>query len=253
MAQTDYEEVFPAATVIILRDSTVGIEILAIERAKGMGFAGGAVAFPGGKVDASDAAFASNAFQGFQSLEDEDARARVTAAREAFEESGVLLSAGPAVQHGVRSRLRPASDRHEIGFAELLAEIGHTLDASRLVPFARWMPPKMVHKRFDTRFYLAALPEGEEMQADGHEAVRARWATPGKLLDEADRNEISILFPTRCNVARIAQFDTVASLLRDQTPPPFIQPQIQQDGWLTIPEDVGYPYWRERLEGLRRG
>lgn len=241
----------PAATVIIARDSGAGLEVLVIERAKGMGFAGGAVAFPGGKVDPGDRAVGP-AFRGFDALAPEDATARITAAREAFEESGILLSRGAPVDADTRSRLRPASDRHEIGFDSLLEGIGHSLDAATLVPFARWLPPPGLHKRFDTHFYVAALPDGEEMLADGHEAVHARWAAPATLLAEADAGAISLLFPTRCNIARLARFDTVATLLADQTPAPFIQPDISADGWLTIPEGIGYPYTRERLDLVRR-
>jgi hypothetical protein len=156
------------------------------------------------------------------------------------------------VDAGTRARLRPASDRHEIHFSDLLAGIGHRLAATNLVPFARWLPPEGLHKRFDTRFYLALLPDGEEMLADGREAVHARWATPAELLDDADAGRISLLFPTRCNIARLAQFANAAALLADPMPPPFIQPEVSADGWLTIPEGVGYPYVRERLELARR-
>ena len=241
----------PAATVIIARDGPDGLEVLAIERAKGMGFAGGAVAFPGGKVDTTDVPDGA-AFCGFAALATEDATARITAAREAFEESGILLSSGPPVDAATRARLRPASDRHEIGFADLLGQIGHSLDAGILRLFARWLPPPGLHKRFDTHFYVAALPDGEIMLADGYEAVHARWARPELLLAEADEGRISLLFPTRCNIARLAQFASVAALLADPTDPPFIQPDISSDGWLTIPEGIGYPYTRERLEMVRR-
>jgi 8-oxo-dGTP pyrophosphatase MutT (NUDIX family) len=216
-----------------------------------MGFAGGAIAFPGGKVDAADAA-AGPCFAGFDMLEAEDAVARVAAAREAFEEAGILLSAGGPVPAAARTRLRPASDSHAISFAELLDEIGHVLEAGRLKPFGRWLPPPGLHKRFDTRFYVAALPDGEEMLADGFEAVHAHWARPGELATRADRGEVSLLFPTRCNLARLAQFDSVEALLDDPTPPAFIQPSISADGWLSIPEGLGYPYVRERLERVRR-
>lgn len=245
-----------AATVIIVRDRPAGgaparLELLAIERAKGMGFAGGAVAFPGGKVDASDNP-EGPAFAGFESLDPLDAVSRVAAAREAFEESGVLLSSGPPVAARDRARLRPESDSHRIGFGDLLLSIGHRMDAASLVPFARWVPPVGVHKRFDTLFYLAKLPQGEVMLADGYEAVHARWATPAELLADADAGRISLLFPTRCNLARLAQFNTVEGLLADQTPPPFIQPDVSADGWLCIPDGVGYPFTRERLETARR-
>jgi hypothetical protein len=115
-----------------------------------------------------------------------------------------------------------------------------------------WLPPPGLHKRFDTLFYLAALPAGEVMLADGHEAVKAHWARPAELLADAGAGRSSLLFPTRCNIARLGQFDSVAALLADDTPPPFIQPDISADGWLTIPEGVGYPYTRERLETVRR-
>ncbi|TPE58504.1 NUDIX hydrolase [Sandaracinobacter neustonicus] len=251
MTSPDPAGAIAAATVIVVRDGADGLEILAIERAKGMGFAGGAIAFPGGKVDPGDAP-STEAFIGFAGLAPDDAIARVAAAREAFEESGILFSAGPVVDHGTRTRLRPASDSHAIGFAELLGEIGHSLDAAVLRPFARWLPPMGLHKRFDTRFYVAALPEGEVMLADGHEAVHARWATPALLLREADEGLISLLFPTRCNIARLGQFASAAALLADETPPPFVQPDILEDGWLSIPEGIGYPYVRERLERVRR-
>jgi 8-oxo-dGTP pyrophosphatase MutT (NUDIX family) len=240
-----------AATVVIARDGAAGLEVLAIERAKGMGFAGGAIAFPGGKVDATDSP-EGPCFAGFDGLDPVDATGRVTAAREAFEECGILLSAGPPVDPALRAVLRPESDTHAIGFAELLGRIGHVLHADVLRPFARWVPPPGLHKRFDTLFFVAALPPGEVMLADGHEAVKAHWARPADLLADADAGRSSLLFPTRCNIARLGQFGSVAELLADATPPPFIQPEISGDGWLTIPEGIGYPYTRERLEMVRR-
>ncbi len=215
-----------------------------------MGFAGGAIAFPGGRVDEGDRP--AGPFDGFDRLEAADAAARITAAREAFEEAGILLSAGPPVDAATRGRLRPASDRHEIAFGPLLESLGHRLAAETLHPFARWVPPPGLHKRFDTRFYIATLPAGEAMAADGHEAVAARWARPADLLAEADAGRLSLLFPTRCNLARLAAFASVGALMADSTPPPFVQPEVTADGWLTIPEGIGYPYVRERLERVRR-
>lgn len=240
----------PAATVIIARDGPDGLEVLVIERAKGMGFAGGAVAFPGGKVDPTDRP-EGPAFAGFSGLADADAAARVTAAREAFEETGVLLSAGPPVPEAERARLRPLSDGHELPFGRLLEEVGHRLSAEALRPFARWIPPVGLHRRFDTRFYLARLPEGEAHLADGGEAVHARFARPADLVAEAEAGAISLLFPTRCNIARLAQFESVAALLADPTPAPVIQPRIEGE-WLTIPEGIGYPWRAERWEAVRR-
>jgi len=251
MSAPDPDRATAAATVVIARDGAEGLEVLAIERAKGMGFAAGAIAFPGGKVDPGDAPDGP-CFAGFGGLERADATGRVTAAREAFEETGILLSEGPAVQPALRAVLRLDSDSHAIGFGALLGRIGHVLAADALRPFARWVPPPGLHRRFDTLFFVAALPPGETMRADGREAVRAHWARPVQLLADADAGRSSLLFPTRCNIARLAQFGTVEALLADPTPPPFVQPAVSADGWLTIPEGVGYPFTRERLETARR-
>ncbi len=240
----------PAATVIIARDGKSGLEVLVIERAKAMGFAGGAIAFPGGKVDPSDRLLGP-ACEGFAGLDGDESAARLAACREAFEEANLLLSRGPPVPAAERARLRPLSDGHAIAFADLLAGIGHRLDAATLTRFARWLPPEGLHVRFDTRFYLARLPDGERHAADGHEAVACRWARPADLLGEADAGAISLLFPTRCNIARLAMFDTVDALMEDATPAPFVQPTIS-DGWLSIPEGLGYPWVRERLSQVRR-
>jgi len=249
-----------AATVIIARDGDAGLEILVIERAAGMGFAGGAIAFPGGKVDASDAwpeeaADMAARLPGFDTIAPEEAACRIAAAREAFEETGILLSTGPLVSAETRARLRPLSDQHQLSFAALLHETGHSLPASALQPFSRWLPPEGLHKRFDTRFYLATCPEGEAHQADGTEAVHARWATPARLLAEADAEQISLLFPTRCNLARLAQHANVSALLSDPTPATLVQPAIVEsaDGpMLTIPGGIGYPYRQELLHRVRR-
>ncbi len=240
----------PAATVVIARDGMHGLEVLVIERASGLGFAAGAVAFPGGKVHANDEP-RGPCFTGFAGLDSQDATARVCAARETFEETGVLLSVGPPVPAAERQALRGLSDRHALGFGDLLTRIGHGLEATVLRPFARWLPPEGLHKRFDTRFFLAALPAGEDHAADGTEAIHARWVRPADLLREADAGRASLLFPTRCNVARLAQFATVEALLADPTPPPFVQPRIEGE-WLRIPEGIGYPWTAERWERVRR-
>ncbi|MCS6986984.1 MAG: NUDIX domain-containing protein [Sphingomonadaceae bacterium] len=250
MEPPDVGDAVPAATVILVRDGPGGLEVLAIERAQAMGFAGGAVAFPGGKVDPLDAPDPCSC-SGFEGLDPADALARVTAARETFEETGILLSKGPGVPAERRAELRQRSDRHELAFGTLLADLGHRLAAESLKPFARWVPPPGIHRRFDTRFYVALPPPDEVHAADGTEAVTARWVTPAHLLAEADAGHVSLLFPTRCNLARVAQFATAAALWADPTPPPFIQPRIEGE-WLRIPEGIGYPYTAERWERVRR-
>lgn len=249
--------VTPAATVVILREAPSGPpELLMIHRAQTMGFAGGAYAFPGGKVDAGDAA-RGPAFAGFDALPPDDARARAAAAREAFEETGVLLSRGPAVAPDVRLAWRERLARHEATLADALAAFGHVLDAAALKPFAHWVPPAGLHRRFDTLFYLARLPDdtAEEALHDGGETQNARWLTAAAALAERDAGAVELLFPTRCNLERLAAFATLAGLWADATPVARVQPEVRdRDGvpTLTIPAGLGYPVTERPLHGERR-
>jgi 8-oxo-dGTP pyrophosphatase MutT (NUDIX family) len=245
----------PAATVVLLRDGACGTpEFLMITRAAGMGFAGGAVAFPGGKVDAGDHS-AGAVFCGFSTLPAVDAAARVAAARETFEEAGILLSSGPVIAPAARLAMRGRLMRHAIDFAGALASFGHTLAADFAVPFARWVPPAGLHRRFDTLFYLAALPAGEVALADGHETTACAWFTAADALAAHAAGQISLLFPTRCNVERLGQFDSIAALLAHGGYAD-VQPDVMEiDGvaMLTIPEGIGYPITRRPVKEERRG
>lgn len=233
----------PAASVITLRDGPAGFEVLMIQRARTMQFAGGASAFPGGKIDPSDQPDGPQ-FTGFDALDNIDSSARVAAARELFEECGILLSEGPAADASRLHILRSLSDRHEISFAGLLQEIRHQLRAERLVPFARWHPPEIAPKRFDTHFYLAHADA--ETHADGHEAVRSRWATPKSLIAECRAGNITLLFPTRCNLERLALFPDVQTALADPTPAPHVRTRFEGKTAF-IPEGIGYPYTQEQV------
>lgn len=237
----------PAASLIPVRTRPAGtgaLEILMIRRAQSMTFGGGASAFPGGKVDSEDAGADIAAFPGFAALPPEDATARIAAARELFEECGILLSAGPAVAPDRIAELRRQSAAHALPFARLLADIGHRLDAARFQPFARWVPPEVPGiARYDTRFYLVAT--AAEPHADGGETTRARWATPAAVLSECRAGTLRLLFPTRCNVERLAQYPTAADALADRRAP--VLRSVLKDGFTTIPEGLGFPYTREAL------
>ena len=255
----------PAATVILLRGPPgAPPDILMIERGAALAFAGGAMVFPGGRVDPGDLAIARDAHLagGFDGLDDADAAARVACAREAFEETGLLLTAGPspppADLASARRVLAGGPEACESSsFAALLGAIGHTVEADRFVPFARWEPPLAapIKRRFDTRFYLAdaSLAVTSGATPDGHEAVAVAWLTANAALDGA----ASLVFPTRCNLQRLAQFadaDTALAAAR-ATDPPFVRPEIvERDGaaWLSIPSGIGYPVTGERLDSVRR-
>ena len=257
-----------AATVVILRDRADGgsFELLLTERHAKLGFAGGAMVFPGGKVDAGDLAIARDAAlaTGFDALVDTDAAARIAAARESFEEVGVVLSAGPPLDAATvgewRARFAAVPDAAEPAtYAAFLRATGHRAVATRLTPFAHWVPPPAagLSRRFDTLFYVAVADAGTEVVPDGTEAVAACWTTAADAVARAEAGDIALVFPTRRNLERLAQYANVAALLDRLAALPVtcIQPaMIERDGarWLTIPEGCDYPITEERLAAVRR-
>ena len=257
-----------AATVILLRAGESGPEVLMIRRGENLAFAGGALVFPGGRVDAADITTARNpelAF-GFDDLDDIDAAARIAACREALEETGVLLTSGapcdPVALANARAALAAGPDEAEAcSFAAMLAALGHRVDAARFVPFARWEPPAgaPIKRRFDTHFYLADAGNtaAAAISPDGHEAVAIRWTTAADVLAAEARGEAALVFPTKCNLQRIGQYSDIAAMMATAAarPPPFVQPEIiDRDGamWITIPAGCDYPITEARLENLRR-
>jgi 8-oxo-dGTP pyrophosphatase MutT (NUDIX family) len=258
----------PAATVILLRDSVAGPEVLMVQRGENLAFAGGALVFPGGRVDAADLSTARNPALaiGFDGLDNIDAAARIASAREALEETGVLLTAGPAADPSAlaaaRARLCAVPDAEEaMTFPAVLAALGHQVDAARFLPFARWEPPRAapIKRRFDTHFYVADAGHAASaaISADGNEAVAICWTTAADILALEARGDAALVFPTKCNLQRLGQYPDVAAILAAATArtPPFIQPEIvERDGemWLTIPDDCDYPMTSEPLVKLRR-
>lgn len=243
-------EAIPAATLIVLRESAGAPEVLMVERAKAMAFAGGALVFPGGRVDPGDRALASG-----WAGDPDDSAGRIAAVRETLEEAGVAvaISLDPGAIPALRRRVYAGEP-----FGALLAEAGGALDVDMLVPFARWLPQGVSHKVFDTRFYLARAPENAEPVVDGNENVRVFWASAQAVLDAADRGHATIIFPTRRNLERLATFasfgDAIAHAAAHpvQTIIPWIE--TRDDGeHLCIPENAGYPVTSQRLDEAVRG
>ncbi len=235
-------EAIPAATVIVMREVAAGPpELLMVERSRAMAFAGGALVFPGGRIDPGDHLLTES---------HDDAAARVAAIRETIEEAGLALglSADPDTLATMRAALHAGEP-----FARLLAEAGLALDLDALVPFARWLPYGLPHRVFDTRFYLARAPEGAAPQVDGSENVRLCWVTAQGALDLADRGEAMVIYPTRRNLERLAQFDGFESAMAHARRFPIepITPFVESRGgvdWLCIPEGLGYPITAERMD-----
>jgi 8-oxo-dGTP pyrophosphatase MutT (NUDIX family) len=252
-----------AATVMVVRESTglgsaaSGIEVLMLRRPASMKFAAGAYVFPGGSVDPADGT-AKIGWLGPDAAEfgrwlgatPELARALVCAAvRETFEEAGVLLAGTPDGEVVVPDGPSWEADRAaltagEISLAVLLDRRGLVLRADLLTPWARWITPLAEPRRFDARFFAAALPAGQQVVAHAAEADKIAWVRPADALAAARKGEMSLLPPTSTTLAEFAAAAGVADILgRERAVTPIQPTLLNEDGqaWLEVPDDAGYP------------
>jgi 8-oxo-dGTP pyrophosphatase MutT (NUDIX family) len=204
-----------AATVVLLRDGRDGLEEYLPLRPLGMGFAGGLWVFPGGRVDAADrdpgvdarwAGPPPDAWSERLGLPVAEARGHVVAAcRETLEEAGLLL-ASPAPPAGELVAARRDLLAGSAGFAELLARLGVRLDAGRLRYWAWWVTPEIEPRRYDTRFFVAGLPDDAVVTAHLAEVERERWLPPAEAAADQD---LPMLPPTRYTLRELAEHGTV--------------------------------------------
>jgi 8-oxo-dGTP pyrophosphatase MutT (NUDIX family) len=248
-----------AATVILVRDCarTGGLEVFLVERHREIEFAGGATVFPGGKVHPSDASSTLRGrCRGSEALDGAALAVRVAAIRESFEECGILLArprtpeAGEALVPGARlaelwKRYRVPLARHALSMEEFIGKEELELACDLLVPFAHWITPEGMPKRFDTHFFLARAPADQVAAHDGHELVGARWLAPGEALADADAGRRSIIFPTRMNLAKLGRSSSTAQALAAARAHPVVTvlPRIDwraEGAVLRIPPEAGY-------------
>jgi 8-oxo-dGTP pyrophosphatase MutT (NUDIX family) len=264
-----------AATVMVLRPAGVGdgagdgsragVEVLMLRRVAAMKVAPGAYVFPGGSVDPAD----SDPEIGWHGPDPaefgtrlgasgEMARALVCAAvRETFEESGVLL-AGPPGGGSLAAPSGPSweADREALAdgavtLAGLLSRRGLVLRADLLVPWARWITPEGEPRRFDARFFAAALPAGQVATGHAAESDHVAWLRPADAIASARAGEMSLFPPTAATLNDFALADAasgagdrVAAILgRPPSIAPVMPRLVREDGgaWLYIPDEVGYP------------
>jgi 8-oxo-dGTP pyrophosphatase MutT (NUDIX family) len=244
----------PAATLVLFRDR-IGAppEILMVERATTMAFAGGAIVFPGGRVDEDDHIIAGRQ----SAIEADCAAARVAAIRETIEESGVPIGLMGDVQPGWLEDARAALHNRQ-SFSTLIDAAGLSIDFDALIPFARWRPNFKESRVFDTRFYIARAPDNlAEAVVDATENVRTFWDDAQATIDAAVRGEVHVIFPTMRNLERLAlfaSFDEAAHHARE-TPVKMVTPWMEKLGdetFLCIPDDHGYPVTRESLSTAKR-
>jgi 8-oxo-dGTP pyrophosphatase MutT (NUDIX family) len=247
-----------AATVLLLRDGLAGLEVYLQRRTKGMPFAGGMTAYPGGGVDERDGDV-DVAWSGPSPAEwatafgcdERTARELVCAAvRETFEEAGVLLAGpsdgGPAdvvpdVSGDDWEDLRQALLRRDLSLAEVLAGRGLALRSDLLRPFAHWITPPVEPRRYDTKFFAAALPLGQEARHISGEADEATWLRPTAALAEMSTGSRPMLPPTIHTLGQLEPFADVAAVLAGAPPEPLhpISPTFEEqpDGkWAVLPD-----------------
>jgi 8-oxo-dGTP pyrophosphatase MutT (NUDIX family) len=226
----------PSATVLMLRDGMQGLEVFLLRRHGLSDVLGGAYVFPGGKADAQDAELvprldkptgALHQALGEPQLAPADAAALYVAAlREVFEETGVLYA--PVDSHAARQAWAGLRTGHS--FADTVQGLELRLHAAALAPWSRWITPLVggvVRKRFDTRFFVAAVPAGQEPGHDDHEATASLWLAPRKALQQYWAGEIQLAPPQIMSLAHLARHTDVAGVLAEarSRKPPTVRPE----------------------------
>ncbi len=238
-----------AATIAVVRDGDDGLEAFLMRRHSGMAFAPGMYVFPGGGVQADDGepvdwvGPAPEVWaQRFSCPTDVAHRLVVAAVRETFEETGVLL-AGPD-EHTVLAdttdldESRGALEAKELSFATFLADRGLVLRTDLIGAWAHWITPSFEPRRYDTRFFVAALPAGQRIASVSTEADKSLWAPLTQVLAHVDTGKAAMLPPTAVTCRELAPLSASgvleAAALRRVHP---IEPRpVEKDGtwWLDV-------------------
>ncbi|AWH97287.1 NUDIX hydrolase [Dietzia psychralcaliphila] len=258
----DSRPIKDASTVMVIRDSDRGPEVFVARRVRGMAFAGGMTVFPGGGVDASDddpdVAWTGPEPEWWAERFDCDVpRARrlvCAAARETFEECGVLLAdhldGSPVADAGRYHSSRGELESHRLTFSRFLADEGLSLAAGRLRPYDHWITPSVESRRYDTRFFLAALPEGQEPDDLTTEVDLTMWARPVDLLEDFRSGRSMLLPPTWTQLRVLAEFPDVAAALAAERRITPVQPEIiEHRGGVRVGFDGSDEYWSDYQAG----
>ena len=223
-----------ASTIVLARPASGAFEIFMTRRPREMRFLGGFFVFPGGSVKRADASPAM--LERCRGLSPDEARSRlgdelsaedamahwVAAIRELYEEVGVLLCVsqdnGAAVGPDTRDRVvarRTALLSGDVGFAELLASEGLCCDVGSPVYFYHRTTPERYAMRFDTRFFLAPLPEGQVPLDVSEEVTESLWITPEEALLRAGRGRMAVIPPTLATLQTLGELGTWEALCRE--------------------------------------
>ncbi len=229
-----------AATVILLRDGTAGIEVFMLRRSTALVFSPGAYVFPGGAVDPSDGeATAAGVCAGRDDtaastvlgVPDGGLSFWVAAVRECFEEAGVLLALGPLDGERLRRHRIELNLGHRT-LAEICAAERVRLDLGSLHYFAHWLTPLPSPRRYNTRFFVARMPADQRPLHDDGEAVDGMWVRPADALSRWT-GEYELIRPTRECLRAFTRFTSAADVLAATAAMervPHVQPRMGPDG-----------------------
>ncbi len=224
-----------AAIVLLWRAGPSGREIFWLRRGPRLAFGGGMYAYPGGKLDAADSEIPVEGASGL------DAALRVCAARELFEEAGVLLGCeGPARSAAELAEHRRRLLEERTSFREVLLACGARLRAAELLPAGRWITPPFMPARFDARLFVAELPAGQIARVDEREASEGGFVSPAWAISRW-RDGRALLHPPTLNALRCLREDDWAEALRRLRDPPsmtdFVAERIEfQEGLVLVPQ-----------------
>ena len=248
----------PAATVTLVRDGPQGLEVLMMKRNLQSAFVAGKYVFPGGAVDRADTA--DGVYARCTGLDDEAASRRlgvpahglaywIAAIRESFEEAGLLLAraaTGEPIGHAQAtelSRHRKSVADGDLAFEALLHDAGLKLAVDELVYFSHWITPAGAPRRYDTRFFIAHAPAGQEPVHDNEETIESVWVSPRAGVERFREGTFKLMTPTIHTLRLFAGYESAAALLdamRALPDVPTIAPRIAKDGRRVMPGEPGY-------------
>src|ERR1700758_3866205 len=247
----------PASPILLLRDAAAKteIEVFMMVRHYEIDFNSGALVFPGGSVDKGDKEIIADPalYSGGEGLDEAGLSFRIAAIRETFEESGILLarpkgskSLVAAKQAGeIEAAHRADLNDRKTTFLEVLTGNGMVLALDELVPYAHWITPEGMPKRFDTWFFLAAAPPDQLGAHDGRESTDSIWVSPREALEGGDSGRFKLPFPTTRNLIKLGRQGSVAGALDDARGKPVVtvmpgMTRLNGGRQLRIPREAGY-------------
>ena len=248
----------PASTILLLRDSKAAkeIEVFMMVRHYEIDFNSGALVFPGGSVEKNDMEIIERSelySGGGDGLDAAALSFRIAAIRETFEESGILLARARGSKGLIDAKRaaeiektnRVALSEGKITFLELLAKNGLVLTLDELVPYAHWITPIGMPKRFDTWFFLAAAPPEQVGAHDGKESTDSVWLSPREALAGGESGRFKLPFPTTRNLIKLGKQPSVKAALEDSRGKPVVtvmpvMTRLNGGRQLRIPLEAGY-------------